>query len=578
MTPEQPRLAPVTGRTLPSSKLFVYFDRRTGDDSNKRLSMDLSSKVRAQMAAIIAARPSYWLTGLAYVLCYVSLDRLSYLHPFGNFGITAWNPETGLSVALILILGRAYVPWLFLAPLLGDIVVRGMPLSVHTTLFHTALSGAAYGYSATRLATEPRQLALGINTRNDLFAFVTQTALSALVVSFIYVSVLTFIEGLIEPDQAWRAIRRYWVGDMIGIMVLTPFLMALYHGRRVFPRGLEAIVMLALMCGALAIVFGFSESAQFQLFYLVFLPLIWIAVRNGVHPVTGSLLVTQCLLIAAIQWSGQGAIEVTSFQILMLILALTGLTVGVLVTEQQDMQRALLLHREALGRAARASNMGEFAATLAHEINQPLTAIGSYLGVVRRLLANPSNDTVGASEAARQASAQVERAANVIRRLREFISTGRSVKAAASPRDLIERIYSFYRADLAQSGIVLKRIVADGLPNVLVDGIQIEQVVINLVRNAAEAIAGISREDGQVRIEAALESRDRVRISVIDNGPGFDPSILQQPITAFTSTKADGMGLGLALSRSIVEEHGGKLSIESNRSGSRVSITLPVAT
>lgn len=537
-----------------------------------------SSRSIYSAAAREAGSARFWLIGIAFLISYVVLDSLSYLHPFGDFGITAWNPETGLSVSLILALGGAYVPWLCIAPLLADVFVRGAPLSLGTMLFHSFSVGVIYGIAALMIAARSRRSSAIIATRSELFYFLGMVAISALLVALAYIAVLTLLEGVIPSDQVPRAIRRYWVGDMIGVIVLTPFLIALRTGHMVLPRGIEGLLLFVLMSGALFIVFGITDEAQYQLFYLLFLPIIWIAVRSGVHAMTGALVVTQIMLIGAIQTSHQSAYDVTAFQILMLILALTGLTVGVLVTEQQTIQRELLLHREALGRASRASNMGEFAAALAHEINQPLTAIGSYLGVVRRLLSTAPNNPAAAIEAAGQAAQQVERAANVIRRLREFISTGRSVKSRVAVKDIIDRLYTLYHADLAQSGITLQRSIEDNLPDILADSLQIEQVVINLVKNAGEAIVGVSKKDGRIWIEAGRERPDRVRITVIDNGPGFDPSILQQPITAFTSTKSDGMGLGLALSRSIIEEHGGTMLIESNDEGSRVIVLLPVAT
>jgi C4-dicarboxylate-specific signal transduction histidine kinase len=109
----------------------------------------------------------------------------------------------------------------------------------------------------------------------------------------------------------------------------------------------------------------------------------------------------------------------------------------------------------------------------------------------------------------------------------------------------------------------------------MVDALQIEQVLVNLVRNSAEALTQAGRHDGRVVIEARRETGDRVAIRVLDNGPGLDPDLAGETVMPFTTTKNDGLGLGLSLSRSIVEAHGGKLTIDSGPRGVTASFTLP---
>jgi two-component system, LuxR family, sensor kinase FixL len=151
---------------------------------------------------------------------------------------------------------------------------------------------------------------------------------------------------------------------------------------------------------------------------------VWTAVRFGLEGVTAGLLLTQLGLITAMHLTGQGAADVTAYQALMVVLALTGLAVGVFVSEQQRTQQQLRLNQEALSRSLRVGTTGELAAALAHEINQPLTAIANYARLVKS-----AADPPAASEASDRLIVQVERAAEVVRRLRKFI---RSV--AARPR------------------------------------------------------------------------------------------------------------------------------------------------
>jgi C4-dicarboxylate-specific signal transduction histidine kinase len=326
-----------------------------------------------------------------------------------------------------------------------------------------------------------------------------------------------------------------------------------------------------LVLGALWIVFGLAEAFRFQLFYLFFLPVIWTAVRFGLEGVTAGLLVTQVGLIAAIHFTGLGVTDVTAYQALMVVLSLTGLAVGVLVSEQQRTQAQLRLNQEALGRALRVGTMGEFAAALAHEINQPLTAIANYARLVKGA-AGPA----AAADATDRLIAQVERAAEVVRRLRNFIRLGRSETVSTPVAKLVQEAAAYCHTELDRLGVELQLRIARDLPAVQVDALQIEQVVVNLVRNAAEALTDAGRYDGKVAIEAERDASGFVVVRVRDNGPGFDPDLAERAVAPFATTRMDGLGLGLSLARSIVEAHGGRLSVESGSSGATVSFTLPV--
>jgi C4-dicarboxylate-specific signal transduction histidine kinase len=261
----------------------------------------------------------------------------------------------------------------------------------------------------------------------------------------------------------------------------------------------------------------------------------------------------------------------------MVVLAITGLAVGVLVSEQSRVQQQLRLNQEALGRAFRLGTMGEFAAALAHEINQPLTAIGNYARLAKRAAETTPADAAAAADAASRAITQVERAAEVVRRLRNFIRLGRSETAVVAVAQLISEAEAHCRAELERASVRLETHVERDLPAVIVDALQIQQVIINLVRNAAEALSGAGRHDGRVVIEAAREASGLVLIRVRDNGPGFDPELAERALAPFTTTKADGLGLGLSLARSVVEAHGGRLGIESSSGGAVVFFTVKPA-
>jgi two-component system sensor kinase FixL len=506
---------------------------------------------------------------LAYLAGYVLLDWLSYVHPFASFGITPWNPQTGLSFALILLFGAELMPWLLVAPLLADAVVRGFALPLGAEIAAALILGGGYA-AATGILLAPRlRFDPTLGNRHSLILLLAVAVGSSAVVAGSYVATLTAFGVLPTADFA-RAALRLWVGDAIGITVFTPFLLVLMTRRRLVPPSWEALALLLLMAGALWIVFGPAETYRFQLFYLFFLPVVWTAVRFGLEGVTVGLLLTQLGLIAAIHFTEQEDADVTAYQALMVVLSLTGLAVGVLVSEQQRTQHQLRLNQEALSRSLRVGSMGELAAALAHEINQPLTAIANYARVVRS-----TADPAATSAASERLIAQVERAAEVVRRLRNFIGLGRSETLPVEVSRLMQEAAMFCQAELDRQGITLQLRPARDLPSVKADALQIEQVIVNLVRNAAEALSEAGRYDGKVVIEAEHDAAGYVVMRVRDNGPGFDPDLAERPFTPFTTTKQDGMGLGLSLARSIIESHGGRMSIESSSSGAVVSFTLP---
>jgi two-component system sensor kinase FixL len=511
---------------------------------------------------------------VTYLAIYVLLDWISYVHPFGSSGITPWNPQTGLSFALVLLFGASFIPWLFVAVFLSDLVVRSLPLPVGAEVLMVLISGIGFGAGAAFLLARRAHFDPTLSSRGSLLVLMLAAIVSTALVALGHILVLIGF-GVLPPRDFLQAALRAFIGDMIGVMVVTPFLLILFTRRRLPQPSWEMGVLVALIFAALWLVFGSAQSFRFQLFYVLFIPIVWIAVRFGLDGVTSGLVLTQIGLIGALQLSGQTAVDVVSYQALMAVLAVTGLAVGVVVREQQRTQHQLRLQQEALNRASRLGTMGEFAAAVAHEINQPLTAIANYTRLAKRAAESSPPDAVAAVEAASGAIEQVDRAADVVRRLRDFIQLGRSQIGLAPVATLISETHSFCRPELERAGIDFQARLERDLPPVNVDALQIEQVLVNLVRNSMEALAQAGRHDGRVVIEAQRANGDRVAIRVLDNGPGLDPDLAGETLAPFTTTKDDGLGLGLSLSRSIVEAHGGKLVVDSGPRGMAVSFTLP---
>jgi two-component system, LuxR family, sensor kinase FixL len=327
---------------------------------------------------------SYLATGLAYLAAYVLLDWVSYVHPFAEFGITPWNPQTGLSFALILLLGRRYLPWMMVAPLAADLIVRELPLPPSAEALVVLITGAGYGAGALLLLSPRIGFDAALSSRRSLVWLLGIAAVSIAAVSFGHALVL-YLHGMVPAENVLQASLRAFVGDLIGVMVFTPFLLITFTRRRIAPPTWEATALLLLTLAALWVVFGFSEALRFQLFYLLFLPVVWIAVRFGLEGVTLGLAVIQIGVIGTAEFLGEDTSgDVVAYQALMIVLAATGLAIGVLVSEQRRTQVQLRMHQDALNRVSRLATMGEFAAAVAHEINQPLTAIGNFARPIHR--------------------------------------------------------------------------------------------------------------------------------------------------------------------------------------------------
>lgn len=512
---------------------------------------------------------------LGFLVGYVTLDWISFLHPFGPFGITPWNPPTGLSFVLILLFGQRYLPLLFLAPLLADLMVRGQAATWPVSLMTSVIIGLGYSTVALTLLPPTVRLDVSLSSMRDLALLLLAAAVSAAAVAVGCVAVYV-VAGLVPWTDFSVAVLRFWVGDLIGVAVTTPFLLILLTRGRPLQMTSEAWLQIAAIAGCLLLVFTLGQNRQLQLFYVLFLPIVWIAVRSGLEGVTVGLVLTQLGLIIAMQHSAPSSTDVTAFQALMLVLTLTGLAAGVLVTERRRAELQLRLQQDAQARLTRLGSMGELASALAHEINQPLMAAGTYTRLAAEAIATGGSPQK-AGEAAAKAVAQVERASEVVRRLRDLIRLGRSELAPVGVTRIIDETLELLRPEIERSGVRIERQIPADLPLIMADMLQVEQVLLNLVRNAIEAIRDSGTDRGTITISAVRAGSVAIEIRVADTGPGFAFQAADAISQPFATTKPDGLGIGLSLSRSIIEAHGGQLILGKAEHGALVRFTLPIA-
>ena len=511
------------------------------------------------------------LYGLIFLLAYVALDYASYVKPYRGLGITPWNPPPGLSIALIFLGGVFYTPFVLIAPALADAVVRGAPLGAKLELILSLALGATYlagGLALKRIDTfDPR-----FRFVRDALTLIGVSVSAALAAAALYVFILRHSGTIFQNEVvavAWRAA----VGDIIGILVITPIVLLAFTFRP-WPRP-EPLVLIqfASLLGALGIVFGYQEATAFQLFYLLFLPLLWIALSYGPPGAAVGLLLIQLGLIVGAEIRFGPDPGLGALQVLMIALAITGLIVGTIVAEREDTAARLRDQQASINRALRLRSAGEVAATIAHEINQPLTALSTYAGIAAKAMEDGRQDLLArALDKIRMESA---RANEVLRGIRELLRQGTLRKRNVDLKDKLAELETLLREDLEKKGIRLVIDVDPNFPIIRADGVQLQQAIHNLIVNGAEAILGAGRTG---TIEAAVEvsANDDVVIEVQDDGPGFPPGFDVNEPAPFTTTKPEGSGLGLAVARSIAEAHGGSLSIVTSPRGARVVLKLPI--
>jgi PAS domain S-box-containing protein len=625
----------------------------------------------------------------AYVVFYVLLDALSYVQPILKLGITPWNPQAGLTLAFLLRRGPRWLWITAVAAFLAEVFVRG------TATTSPAVLGAsiwiAVGYGALALTLRTWQLAKPIHTPAAAARIAGASLITTLLVAGGYVG-LFLTAGELPREAAAASVARYWVGDLNGILTLTPLLLCAPQWRqgwallRAHPW--ELLAQFSAVILMVWIVFGIAATDELRFFYPLFVPVIWIALRWGLPGAVLAALAIQVGLVIAAQDETR-APPLIDLQFLMLTIGLTALLLGAVVTERADVlkrvamreaeQRALLATapdavlaidpaghvrtvnpagvrlfgaaislndrkrltdllpalrlsesegratlegrrsdgqvfpaeiawarldppanegflvtvrdatdrrraeaqlRErdtALSRAMRFAVAGELASALAHELNQPITALVSYLRA-SQILAEPvaSRDerlpaTLG------KAAQEAIRASEVLRRLRDFYSGGTLKHEPLHVGTVCGAVALAFQERLRRTNTSLVQRIEPSIPTVHADGIQLEIVLHNLLSNAIDAVGQVEKPWRRIELQAQRLGGNIV-IRLEDSGPGISAEIAQKLFEPFTTSKSDGMGLGLAISRSLLRARGGELSFEPGRKlgGACFIVRLPI--
>jgi signal transduction histidine kinase len=516
-----------------------------------------------------AVRAKATLVGLLIVV-YILLEWFSLQQEFRGLPVSPWNPGLGVLFAFMLARRLSYGWVLFAAIIVAEFALLDTSSPLLTVALIAAISSIIYTVAAAAIRGIVRD-GLEFDRIRDVTTLAAVSSVAALI-SAVLLSV-SFLAG----GMSQRSIMlQMFIGDLVGIMVMTPLALRLLRmdldavlRRRTLPKYVEAFLHVAMISVALAIVnrTGLDDA------YILFVPIVITAVRYGFDGA--------CIAIAAVQFGlgiilhamGADSQQFFDFQTAMLCLTTVGLFVGAEVNARiradnlaKDAEAQLQKARAASVQAERFAIVEGMASALAHEINQPMTAIRALVRSSQVLIENEKPDLMRARTNLGNAVVQVDHAAAVLRRMRDFLKKRQLNFIRISVSDILARAPALSRSQIPANIDIVADAGEEAFVNV--DPVQINQVFLNLIHNAAQSIATDPTIRGRIEIGSVRTTDpDRVEFFVRDNGPGIPAKRGKDLFEPLRTTKGDGLGLGLAICLTIVEAHGGQIRLESGKPG-----------
>ncbi|MGX4643332.1 ATP-binding protein [Massilia sp. SYSU DXS3249] len=508
------------------------------------------------MSKLGTARPLWH--GALFLALYLVCDVLSGPEARYQTIDPVWHPAAGLAAYAVFRLGARAMPALVVAALLASGITPALPGDTGLSLLVGLLPVPMYVAVGLFMRSYLPGTAF-FATHRGLLLWAAVVTLGSFLNAALYASVLHG-PGFATQGSWVETLLRYTIADIAGMLVTVPVLAYLLdrelravYARRVLNRDTAAYTALI----ALVLTVALQDPAPSELaYYLLILPLAWAAARQGTAgALTAAVVLEASVTVTALHPIAYPA-QMDNVQMLVLTLTLSGFLIGIAV----DMaQRA----SDELRQSQRLAAAGEMAAALAHELNQPLTALAAYGSACQRLVARNGGDPLLQKTIASM-TAESQRASNVLKRLREFFRSGTLTVEPLSLAELIDGAIEPFvqQARDEQVRIEIERPVDARLAG---DRVQLEIVLRNLLSNALQALAELPEGmERRIRVDTGLEG-GFVWIRVADNGPGIAEPVRARLFEPYISMKSSGWGLGLAISKAIVETHGGSLSVEPGR-------------
>ncbi len=499
--------------------------------------------------------------GLLLFAGYVLFDWASYFHPLHDLNITPWNPAAALGVVFMLRHGWRAALAIPPAIVIGDAWVRVISASFMTIVLLAMLLAAGYFGIAAVLKHTFRNSGMFVD-RGGLLVWMLIVAIGTLIISFAFGAALVLL-GVIPASSLPSALAGHWIGDCVGIIVAMPIIWMLTNtkGRAAIAQIVtrpEAAAILITAVLTFSLAFGAGGLADYKYFYLLFLPAIWCAARFGFMGAALMAASTQIGIAIGINYLDFTLVSAFEIQVLTVVLASVGFLLGIVVDEQRRIS-------EELQQSLRLAAAGEMAGAIAHELNQPLTAISAYSDACEELIARGSSRD-DLREPVRRIVKESVRAAEIVRRLRDFFRSGATRLEKVQARELIDNASEPFMARAKRENVRFS-VSGDLTRTLLADPLQLEVVLRNLLANAFDAVSIRPPDRREVAINARLDEPNQLCIAVSDTGPGLPEEMRDNLYEPFRSTKTSGLGLGLAISRAIVQAHGGSLRVSTGASG-----------
>ena len=495
-----------------------------------------------------------------FSLVFIAVDQLSYIHPIGGLNITPWNPPAALEVIFLFLAGSGWMTWVYLTLGISDTLVRDTQWMSPAVVLGNAMLVVCYSMIAFSLR---RFFAnrIAIQNRQDLLILGAVIVCGALLTALGYVGLQTWIGALPSVD-AWGAVYRFFIGDLLGLVVVLPLFFVAADRRRhaqykyMFQSVLFWFLMAVLLL-CLWLVFSLPTQEQMKYFFIFFFLLGLIAASYSLPGATLVAVMIQLPLVFSATRAGVHPNDLMDMQIVMLSLSLTGLIIGAVVDERLRTEERL---RDSLQLVA----AGELAGSLAHELHQPMSALSAYSEAALMLTELQKHEMTEERQVQlrtmlRKIVNEALRATDVVRGLRSYFISGASSLGQTSVNALVDKSLQRFSSRANKEQVSLVTVYADTDPDVWVDAVQISTALGNLIKNAIDA----SLPGGQVTVRISIEDKHMLSIGVSDEGAELSEASVEQIFRPFYSNKKDGLGLGLSLSRSLVENNGGTLRYQS---------------
>jgi len=515
---------------------------------------------------------------LLFLVAYLAFDQINALGPSPPLVLTPWNPALGVCIAAVLRWRGKILPFVFLGPVTSQLIDPDVPQYLVYGVWTGALALAqtaaivACGRWLTRSAASPL-LKNGVLT----------TLMAALPISLVIaLAGATFLVATdIIPDaQFAEVVTRIWVGDVIGIFIVMPLcalVLSLKRGRPPdLKRGLEVLAQALFVLGAVWLAFGENPQTASRYFYIVFLPMIWIVLRSGM---SGAIILNafvQLSMIVSLSLAGHEQVDVTLFQAILLVMAASSLILGIAVDQIRAATQMLREREGELAATLKVAATGELAGTLAHELGHPLGAISNYASALNMVIGRVAPNSQEALSIGKKLTREIGRATDTLHRLRDFFRTGSLAMERLDIGLVLKDALALLEDRFESNGISPHTVIQAGVGRVLADRVQIHAVIHNLLVNAVDSLKQVPIQQRALSISIYNED-DSVALAIDDAGVGISPDVQEHIFEPLTTTKKDGLGLGLSMSRSVIAAHEGRIRLEESKlGGARFVVTLPL--